>query len=80
MSGRGSAEKVTWTKEILLNFSEAQESLNKVDTVFVPKPTDTLHTYSDFSQLHKAVGGRLEIHRTNTDGSIKKAVGWQLFV
>ena len=49
--------------------------MNEIETVFVPKPTDTLHTYSDFSQLHKAVGGRLEIHRLSPDGSVKKLLG-----
>ena len=75
VSGRGSAAKVTWAKEALSSFSAAKKSLSKVNTVFVPKPTDILHTYSDFSQFHKAVGGRLEIHRTDIDGSTSKLLG-----
>merc|ERR1711891_108999 len=74
-SGRGSAERITWTPEILSFFSDAKKSLKQVDTVFVPKPTDTLHTYSDFSKTHNTVGGRLEIHRTEADGSIRKLLG-----
>ena len=42
--------------------------------VFIPKPSDTLHTYSDYSASEKAVGGRLEIHREE-NGKIKKLMG-----
>ena len=75
VGGRSSAERIVWSKELNDCFETAKKSLNEIETVFVPKPTDTLHTYSDFSQLHKAVGGRLEIHRLSPDGSVKKLLG-----
>ena len=40
-----------------------------------PRPTDVLHTFSDFSAANKAVGGRLVIHRQDHDGSVKKLLG-----
>ena len=75
VGGRASAERITWTDALLEAFIKSKESLNNINTVYVPKPTDTLHTYSDWSAKHKAAGGRLEIHRTLGDGSIKKLLG-----
>ena len=40
----------------------------------IPKPSDILHTYSDFSKAEKAVGGRLEIHR-KVNGKLRKLPG-----
>ena len=43
--------------------------------MFVPKPSDTLHTYSDYSAATKAVGGRMEIHRPSEGGTTQKLLG-----
>ena len=72
IGGRASAEGITWTEELLKAFTKGKASLQNINTVFVPKPSDTLHTFSDWSAKHKAAGGRLEIHRTVDDGTIKK--------
>ena len=39
--------------------------------VVEPQPSNQLHTYSDWSEQHRAVGGRLVIHRTKQDGSVE---------
>ena len=63
VSSRSSAERVVWTEELLEAFEKCKKSLNDINTIHVPKPSDTLHTFSDFSKSAKAIGGRLEIHR-----------------
>ena len=75
VAGRNSAERITWTEQLKVSFKTAQDSLKNINTVFVPKPTDHLHTFSDYSEKNDAVGGRLEINRTNEDGSILKLHG-----
>ena len=75
VGNKGSAERSKWTDELLLAFDTAKKSLANIKTIFVPKPTDTLHTYSDYSEIHGAVGGRLEIHRKDTLGNIRKLHG-----
>ena len=62
-AGRGSAENVVWTEQLLKDFDKAKHSLQNIRTVYLPRPNDILHTYSDWSQAHGAVGGRLEVHR-----------------
>ena len=71
VAGRGSAERVEWTENLRLVFDKCKKSLNDINMIFVPKPSDVLHTYSDYSASEKAVGGRLKIHRTE-DGITKK--------
>ena len=63
-----------WTTQLLEAFEKCKKSLNDINTIHIPKPSDTLHTYSDFSKGVKAIGGRLEIHR-NVNGEIKKLLG-----
>ena len=46
-----------------------------VQGVHIPIPTDKLYTFSDYSAMHKAVGGRLEIERMNEDGSTVRLNG-----
>ena len=45
VGGRASAERINWTPNLKESFDKAKQSLNNINTVFVPKPTDTLHTY-----------------------------------
>ena len=75
IGGRASAERIVWTEELIKTFDKAKDSLRNVKTIYVPRPTDVLHTYSDYSAANKAVGGRLEIHRQAHDGSVKKLLG-----
>ena len=79
VSARSSAERIVWTEELLESFDKCKKSLNDIKMIQVPKPSDTLHTFSDFSKGEKAVGGRLEIHR-KVDGKIKKTPGRTLFL
>ena len=75
VAGKGSAEKITWTDELLKGFDKAKNSLKNIRTIYTPKPDDTLHTFSDWSQSHGAAGGRLEVHRMKDDGTIDKLHG-----
>ena len=74
LGGRGSAERINWTESLLTAFDKCKKSLNDIKEIFIPKPSDILHTYSDYSAAEKAVGGRLEIHREE-NGKIKKLMG-----
>ena len=69
-AGRNSSEAIAWTEDLDSHFCKAKESLATINTVFTPTPTDTLHTYSDWSQLNGAVGGKMQIHRQKEDGSV----------
>ena len=70
-AGRNSGEAVVWTDELRRHFEKAKQSLDTINTFFTPRPDDVLHTFSDWSQSHGAVGGKLQIHRTNDDGCIE---------
>ena len=74
IGSRASAERIVWTEDLLTAFEKCKKSLNDVNVIFVPKPSDTLHTYSDYSAAEKAVGGWLEIHRV-VDGKLKRLMG-----
>ena len=74
ISSRSYAERIVWTEELLNAFEKCKKSLNDIKMIQVPKPSDTLHTFSDFSKGEKAVGGRLKIHRT-VNGKLKKLLG-----
>ena len=55
VAGLESAEKVQWTPELSNQFNNAKEALNNVDTIYIPKPTDKLEIYVDYSQDKKAM-------------------------
>ena len=74
LAGRASAEHINWTDELLQQFDKCKKSLNDLNMIFVPKPTDILHTWSDYSASEMAVGGSLEIHITEY-GTSKKLLG-----
>ena len=63
VGGRGSAERIDWNEENSLLFENAKKAALDITGIHVPRPDDTLHTFSDYSQDSKAVGGRMEIHR-----------------
>ena len=69
--GKASAEKIVWTSELKKSFETAKSLAARPEGTVVPRPSDKLHTYSDYSEEHRAVGGRMVIHRTEADGSIK---------
>ena len=75
VAGLESAEKVQWTPELSKYFSTAKEALNNVDTIHVPKPSDKLEVYVDYSQNKKAIGGKMIIKRKNINGETHKLLG-----
>ena len=75
VAGKSSSEKLCWTEELSKHFQNAKDSLEKIETVHVPKPSDKLEIYTDYSQSSKAIGGRLLITRTDDTGSCRKLLG-----
>ena len=69
-AGRGTTERIEWTEELKKAFAKAQKATEDLEAVTVPRPTDKLHTYSDFSQEKRAVGGKMLIER-EVDGVTK---------
>ena len=70
-AGMESAERIEWTPELSNSFKIAKEALKDVKTIFIPKPTDKLEVFVDYSQDKKAVGGRMIIKRNEIDGTKK---------
>ena len=68
--GRSSPERITWSDALLHDFTKAKEAIKNIKTVHFPHPDDTLHLFSDYSQANHAVGGRLEVHKKEDNGSI----------
>ena len=75
VGNRSSADHITWNDALTEAFENAKKSLQNIKTIFIPKPSDKLHTYSDYSMAHGAVGGRMEIHRTDDHGKTVKLHG-----
>ena len=75
VAGKDSADRIEWTSELSKNFTVAKEALTKVDTIFVPKPSDKLDIYTDYSEDKKAIGGKLVITRQENNGSVRKLLG-----
>ena len=72
VGGRASAEKLQWTEELEASFDKARAMAAHPEGLVEPRPSDQLHTYSDWSESNRAVGGRLMIHRTDpTTGEVK---------
>ena len=72
--GRKAAERVVWTEELKEIFMRAKLATRQVKGVHTPRPTDTIHTYSDYSQATRAVGGRMVIVRMK-DGKERQLHG-----
>ena len=66
--------KLEWTEEQSNAFKESQVAIAKLQGVYLPRPDDQLITYSDYSEEHNAVGGRLEIVREE-NGQTKRLHG-----
>ena len=71
VGGRASAERLQWGDELVKNFEAAKKMAADPRGIVEPRPSDQLHTYSDWSEQHRAVGGRLMIHRTKKDGTVE---------
>ena len=70
-SGRKSRDEIKWTPSLLDSFNQAKISLKSIKSITMPRPTDTLHIYPDFSQNANAVGGHLIIERIINNKRIK---------
>ena len=75
VAGRNSAEKIVWTTELEESFTSAKNLAAHPVGIAEPRPGDQLHTFSDYSAEHKAVGGRLVILRKTEDGTTVELVG-----
>ena len=70
-SDKNSSTKIQWTEQLLKDFEEAKAKIKALEKVYTPTPEDTLHTYSDFSAQHNAVGGKLIIVRKINGSEVK---------
>ncbi len=66
--------KLSWTEDQEAAFRASQKAIADLQGVYIPRPDDQLITYSDYSEEHNAIGGRLEIIRVE-DGVAKKLHG-----
>ena len=70
-SDKNSSTKIQWTAQLEQDFNTAQEMIRTLEKVYTPIPDDVLHTFSDFSAEHNAVGGKLIILRRKGNQTIK---------
>ena len=75
-SGIQSKDLITWTDETKKLFQDAKEATTNLEAVTTPRPTDRLHTYSDFSQDTCSVGGRMILKRIEDGKEVTKLVGY----
>ena len=59
--GKNSREHVSWTDDLRKEFELAKQSLTNIKSIAIPKPTDFLNIYPDFSETANAVGSHLII-------------------
>ena len=67
-AGKSSGSIIQWSDELLKLFENAKASLANVNTIHVPKPSDKLDLYCDYSAEAQAVGGKLVITRNDDRG------------
>ena len=70
-SDKSSSLKIQWTDELKEDFEKAKEMIRTLEKVYTPTPNDRLQTFSDYSQEHNAVGGKLIIVRKVNGKEIK---------
>ena len=63
VGGKNSRDKIIWTPQLLKEFDLAKQSVQTVAPITIPRRSDKLKIYSDWSQDADAVGGRLVIER-----------------
>ena len=68
-AGKESRDLVQWNKELEELFRQAQKATTKLEAITTPRPDDKLHTYSDYSQETRAVGGKMIIERKTENGT-----------
>lgn len=75
-SDKSSAMKVPWTDELKDDFEQAKIKIKDLEKIYTPKPDDKIHTFSDYSQEHNAVGGQMIIVRNDGGKEIKLNGGY----
>ena len=75
VASKESADRIKWTPELSEHFKTAKEALSNIDTIFIPKPSDKLDIFTDYSEENKAIGGRLLITRKDEKGLPRKLLG-----
>ena len=75
VGGRKSSERIVWTETLDSSFTRAKQLAANPHGIAEPRPEDQLSTYSDYSAEHRAVGGRLVIHRLREDGTYEELLG-----
>ena len=70
-SDKSSSSKIEWTDELEEDFNNAKAMIKTLEKVYTPTPDDRLHTYSDYSAQHNAIGGKLIIIRKIGDKEVK---------
>ena len=68
-AGKKSRDEIKWSSSLLQDFDKAKLSLKSSQSITIPKPSDTLHIYPDFSHNANAVGGHLVIERVENGKS-----------
>ena len=63
VGSRAAIERINWTDNLKEVFESAKQAAGDITGVHIPKPSDTLQTYSDYSADTRAVGGRMVIVR-----------------
>ena len=63
VGGKNSRDKIAWTPDLLAEFDSAKKSVETSSPITIPRSTDKLKIYPDWSQDADAVGGRLVIER-----------------
>ena len=71
VGGKASRDRITWTPDLIQKFDEAKKSVATVTPITVPRPSDKLHIFTDWSQDSNAVGGRLVINRSEDGKNIQ---------
>ena len=76
VGGRASAEKIEWNDKNKELFERARTAAADITGVHIPRPSDKLTTYSDYSQDTRAVGGRMVIIRKENGQETKLHGGY----
>ena len=63
VGGKNSRDKIEWSPDLLEKFDKAKQSIQTVQPITIPRPSDQLRIYTDWSQHADAVGGRLVVIR-----------------
>ena len=64
VGGKNSKDRISWTPELLEQFDTAKASIATSSPITIPKPSDKLKIFPDWSQDADAVGGRMIIERS----------------